>query len=144
VVNAALSYGYAVLLGEAISALAAAGLDPAAGFLHADDGNRPSLALDLMEEFRPLIVDATVCELFRRGSLARRHGRVEADRGGVWLTEKGRRALVSGLEDRLLTIAYHVPSGTKTSYRRAIHLQAAQIASDIEAGDVRYRPVTWR
>ena len=52
-VNAALSYGYAILAGEAVSALCAAGLDPGIGLLHADADRRPSLALDLMEEFRP-------------------------------------------------------------------------------------------
>lgn len=85
-----------------------------------------------------------MCELFRRGSLTASHGRVETDRAGVWLTENGRRRLLAGLEDRFLTIATHVPSGTKTSYRRSLHLQAAQIAADVDAWDVRYRPVTWR
>ena len=52
-VNAALSYGYAIILAEAVSALCAAGLDPALGLFHAEQDNRPSLALDLMEEFAP-------------------------------------------------------------------------------------------
>ena len=72
VVNAALSYGYAILAGEAVSALCAAGLDPAIGLLHADADRRPSLALDLMEEFRPLIVDQVVTAAIKRGSLHRR------------------------------------------------------------------------
>ena len=64
VVNAALGYGYgygyAMLLGECVSALVAAGLDPAIGMLHEDADRRPSLGLDLMEEFRPMIVDQVV------------------------------------------------------------------------------------
>jgi CRISP-associated protein Cas1 len=53
VVNAALSYGYAILAGEAVSALCTAGLDPAIGLLHADADRRPSLALDLMRSSGP-------------------------------------------------------------------------------------------
>ncbi len=56
-INAALGYGYAMLLAECESALVAAGLDPSIGLMHEDLDRRPSLALDLMEEFRPMVVD---------------------------------------------------------------------------------------
>src|SRR5664280_3142719 len=82
VANAALSYTYAVLLGEAVSALGAAGLDPAVGMLHADDDMRPSLALDLIEEFRPLIVDQIVVAVARRGELRLEHGPSRGGRAG--------------------------------------------------------------
>jgi CRISPR-associated protein Cas1 len=62
VVNSALSFGYAILLSEAVSALVAAGLNPAVGFLHTDQDGRPSLALDLVEEFRPPIADQVVMD----------------------------------------------------------------------------------
>jgi CRISPR-associated endonuclease Cas1 len=75
VVNAALSYGYTLLLGEAVAALAAAGLDPAIGLLHTDADRRPSLALDLIEEFRPLVVDQVVITAARTGRLGAEHGR---------------------------------------------------------------------
>ena len=55
--NAALSYGYAILLSECVGALHAAGLEPSLGIAHAPTDKRPSLALDLMEQFRPLLVD---------------------------------------------------------------------------------------
>ena len=71
-VNSALSFGYAILLSEAVSALVATGLDPAIGFLHTDHDGRPSLALDLVEEFRPLVVDQIVMEALRRRRLAPR------------------------------------------------------------------------
>jgi CRISPR-associated endonuclease Cas2 len=80
VVNAALSYGYAIPLGETFTALRAAGLDPAIGLLHADHERRPSLALDVMEEFRPLIVDQVVVTAATRGWLRPEHGE-SADRG---------------------------------------------------------------
>src|SRR5207248_2932970 len=75
VVNAALSLGYTLLLGEAVAALAAAGLDPAIGLLHTDADRRPSLALDLVEEFRPLIVDQVVITACTGGRLTVEHGR---------------------------------------------------------------------
>jgi hypothetical protein len=102
VINAALSYGYAIVLGEAVSALCAAGLDPAIGLLHAEQDRRPSLALDLMEEFRPLIVDQVVIAAARRGELRPEHGRREETLHGVLLTKAGREILVGGYEHRML------------------------------------------
>ncbi len=72
--NAALSFLYTVLLGECVTALHAAGLDPGFGILHAEQKRRPSLALDLMEELRPLIVDQVVVEAARTHRLRPEHG----------------------------------------------------------------------
>jgi CRISPR-associated protein Cas1 len=143
-VNAALSFGYALLTGEAVSAAAAAWLDPSIGFLHGDDDGRPSLALDLMEEFRPLIVDTTVLNLFRRGRLSVDHFRVETDRPGVLLTDEGRRRFLDAFEERMLTVFAHVPSGKRVSYRRSIYLQAVQFAAVLAGREYAYRPVVWR
>jgi CRISPR-associated protein Cas1 len=82
VVNAALSYGYALLASEATTALRAAGLDPAIGLLHADHERRPSLALDIMEEFRPLVVDQVVITAATRGWLGPEHGEHLRPRAG--------------------------------------------------------------
>jgi CRISP-associated protein Cas1 len=83
VVNAALSYGYTILVGEAVSALCAAELDPNIGLLHADDDHRPALSLDLMEEFRPLIVDQVVLAAVNRHELRPEHGRRDAAAAGA-------------------------------------------------------------
>ena len=83
--NAALSYGYAILLSECVGALHAAGLESSLGIAHAPTDKRPSLALDLMEQFRPLLVDQTVMALLRTRKLRPEHGFVEAEAGGVWL-----------------------------------------------------------
>ncbi len=144
VVNAALGYGYAILEGECVSSLVSAGLDPIAGWMHADHRRRPSLALDLMEEFRPLIVDTVVIELFRRGALGIEHGRAEQTRAGVWLTSEGRKRLVAALEDRLLTRVGYPPTGQRVSYRRVLRLQAAALAAVVRTGGRAYRSVGWR
>lgn len=144
VVNAALSYGYAVLLGEAVSSCASAGLDPGAGFLHGDDARRPSLALDLMEEFRPHIVDTAVLELVRRGHLDSGDVRPDPHRPGVLLTEAARRRLLAALEDRLLSVAHHTPSGLRLTRRRHIYAQGAQLARCVSDTTYQYEPARWR
>ncbi len=59
------------------------------------------------------------------------------------LTEKGRRTLIAGIEDRLLTVAHHLASGNKASYRRQIQLQARALVRSIVKGEP-YKPVRWR
>lgn len=80
--NAALSYGYAILLSECVGVLRAAGLEPSLGIAHAPTDKRPSLVLDLMEQFRPLLVGQTVMALLRTCKLGPEHGVVEAEAGG--------------------------------------------------------------
>jgi CRISPR-associated protein Cas1 len=144
VVNSSLGYGYAILEGEATAALVGAGLEPGVGFLHADDPGRASLSLDLMEEFRPLVVDTVVVELARRRALTSRHGRRDERTHGILLTEKGRKLVTARLEDRLLTMASHAPSRTRVTYRRLVQLQAASLARIIRTGVVDYQTTGWR
>lgn len=96
--NAALSYGYAILLSECVGVLHAAGLEPSLGIVHTPTDKRPSLALDLMEQFRPLLVDQTVMALLRIRKLRPEHGVVEAEAGGVWLGGDGKKILVDAYE----------------------------------------------
>lgn len=102
VADAALSYLYTILLGESVSALYAAGLDPAIGVLHSDHERRPSLALDLMEEFLPFVVDQVVLTAARSRALTDNHGRSEEGRPGELLTKAGRAAVLDGYERRML------------------------------------------
>ena len=99
--NAALSYAYAILLAECTGALLAAGLEPSLGVLHASTDKRPSLSLDLMEEFRPLLVDRTVLSLLRSKRLRPEHATTSPDGEGVWLNSKGKKTLVDGYEATL-------------------------------------------
>lgn len=96
--NAALSYGYAILLSECVGALHAAGLEPSLGIAHAPTDKRPSLALDLMEQLRPLLVNQTVRALLRTRKLRPEHGVVEAEAGGVWLGGDDKKILVDAYE----------------------------------------------
>ncbi len=141
--NAALSFGYTLLLGEAVAGLSMAGLDPHVGFLHAEEQGRPSLALDLVEEFRPLLVDTVVLELFRRRVLTSESFRRDQEKA-VYLKDGPRREFLAAFEERLLTRFAHVPSSTRTSYRRGVLLQARQLAGVILGYTDEYRPVSWR
>lgn len=144
VVNAALGYGYAVLFGECATSLVAAGLDPTIGLLHVEQTQRSSLALDLAEEFRPVIVDATVVSMARSDALATHHGRPAPNGEGVWLTEDGKRSLIAAVERRLLTKVHHVGVDRKVSYRRAIQLQAMALRRRYVDADDEYMPMLWR
>jgi len=144
-VNSLLSFGYAVLLPEVEGACRTAGLDPRYGFLHPKGRNRPSLALDLIEEFRPLIVDTTVLSVLNRGIVKPDRDFVTKQKGGCRISnDEARRAFLAALERRMLTRFAHTPSGVRTSYRRALHLQARQLATVLLGLRTDYEPVMWR
>jgi CRISP-associated protein Cas1 len=144
IVNAALSYGYAIVLGEAVAALCAAGLDPAVGLLHAEQDRRPSLALDLMEEFRPLIVDQVVIAAARRGELSPEHGRREESLHGVLLTKAGREILVGGYERRMLQHTKGALPGLSGSLRRHLYRQAERLSAYVHDPEATWTGLSWR
>lgn len=144
VVNAALSYGYAIILGEVVSALCAAGLDPAIGLLHTEQDHRPSLALDLMEEFRPLVVDQVVIAASRRKELRPEHGRREEAIHGVLLTKAGKEILVSGYERRMLQHTRGALPGMSGSLRRHLYRQAERLATCISDPAASWTGLSWR
>ena len=98
-VNALLSFVYALLLHDCVAALTAVGLDPSVGFLHEDRPGRPSLALDLMEEFRPLVADRLVLSLINRKQVEA-GGFVKRDGGAVEMSDATRRAVVEAYQAR--------------------------------------------
>ena len=126
--NAALSYGYAILLSECVGALHAAGLEPSRGIAHAPTDKLPSLALDLMEQFRPLLVDQTVMALLRTCKLRPEHGVVEAEAGGVWLGSDGKKTLVDAYEAACQRSVTGALPGYSGSWRRHIAHSAQMLA----------------
>lgn len=124
-VNAMLSLGYSVLSKEVAGVCHAVGLDPFLGFLHQPRYGRPALALDLMEEFRPLVADSVVISLINRREIA------ESDfistTSGTFLNEHGRRVFWEGWFRRMDTEVSHPEFGYKMSYRRMIEVQARQL-----------------
>ncbi len=98
-INALLSFLYAMLGHDCRSALEAHGLDPQVGFLHADRPGRASLALDLMEELRPVLADRLALSLINRRQLVRRRLRGGGG-GGVRLTDDARKTVLIAWQER--------------------------------------------
>ena len=142
--NAALSYGYAILLSECVGALHAAGLEPSLGIAHAPTDKRPSLALDLMEQFRPLLVDQTVMALLRTRKLRPEHSVVEAEAGGVWLGADGKKILVDAYEAACQRSVTGALPGYSGSWRRHIAHSAQMLARAIAEPDYRWSGGAWR
>lgn len=121
-VNALLSFVYALLVKDLSIVLQAVGLDPLLGFYHRPRYGRPSLALDLAEEFRPLIGDSVVLTLINNGEVSPASFLSQA--GAVALTEAGRRAVLAAYERRMDSEITHPLFGYKISYRRILAVQA--------------------
>lgn len=136
--NALLSFLYALLRHDCEGAVQAVGLDPAVGFLHADRPGRPSLALDLMEEFRALFADRLALRLINRGQVA--PDGFSADPGGaITMDEKTRRTIVSAYQQRKLEELTHPLLDEKVPIGLMPHLQARLLARTIR-GDVEIYP----
>lgn len=142
--NAALSYAYAILLGECVGALHAAGLAPSLGVLHAPTDKRPSLALDLMEEFRPLLVDQTVMALLRTRRIRSEHGAPGPQGDGVWLSADGKKTVVDAYEATAQRSVTGALPGFSGSWRRHIHHEAQLMARAIAEPDYQWTGITWR
>lgn len=141
-VNAMLSYGYGVLAKEVTIALERAGLDPKLGFYHHVRGGRPALALDLMEEFRPLIIDSIVISLVTRGDIG--DGDFLRVGDAVSLTAIGRKKLLGAYERRLETLIQHPIFGYSISYRRVIDVQSRLLGRHLLGEIKEYTPFTTR
>jgi CRISPR-associated protein Cas1 len=141
-VNAMLSFGYSMLVKECVAAAVAVGFEPGLGFYHKLRPGRPSLALDLMEEFRPLIVDSTVLSLVNAREIKASH----FDRRGraIVLTDEGRRTFIAAIERRLHSSITHPTFGYTVTYRRALHVQARLLARAVQGDVPAYPPFTTR
>jgi CRISPR-associated protein Cas1 len=121
-VNAMLSFGYALLTREWTTVLQAVGFDPYLGFYHQPRYGRPALALDLMEEFRPLIADSVVLTVVNNGEV-KPEDFIHA-MGAVSLTSTGRTRFIEAYERRMSQEITHPIFGYKISYRRVLEVQA--------------------
>lgn len=117
-----LSFGYALLAKECTIALLAEGLDPWWGLYHRPRHGRPALALDLMEEFRPLVVDSAVATAVNTGMLA--SSDFTRSKAACILTDSGRKAFIRAYEARLDQLVTHPLFDYRCSWRSIIRLQA--------------------
>lgn len=128
-VNCLLSYVYGLLVKDCTATLFGVGFDPYLGVYHRPRFGRPALALDLAEEFRPLIADSVVINLINNGEVKAPDFVVRA--GGVALTGAGRKAVLAAYERRLDIEVTHPTFGYKISYRRVIEVQSRVLGAHL-------------
>lgn len=128
-VNAMLSLAYSLLTKDVTVALFSVGFDPYLGFFHRPRYGRPSLALDLMEEFRPIVADSTVINVINNGII---RDKDFLGRGlGVALKSEARRQFILAYERRMDQLIRHPVFGYQISYRRVLEVQARLLARHI-------------
>lgn len=125
-VNSLLSFGYSLLTNQVASAVQLVGLDHYVGYLHSSVYGRPALALDIMEEFRPVIVDSVVLTLLNHRMLTTDDFVVEL--GAYRLKDQRRKVFFTQFEERLNEEVTHPIFGYKVKYRRCIELQVRLVA----------------
>ena len=136
-VNALLSFGYTLALNDVLSAVQMTGLDPYLGTFHVPEAGRPALGLDLLEEFRPLVIDRLVLDMLQRDAISRSDFERPKERPeAVYLTKSGRALLIERYEGVLNS---RVAVGREqTTWRRAILLQAQAVARVIRGEQAQY------
>lgn len=127
--NSMLNYGYGILYSTVWGAVVLAGLEPFAGFIHTDRPGKPSLCLDLVEEFRQRVVDRTVISFVTKGTPIKLQDGMLAD--------QTRRKLIDNIQERLESRETY--RGKQHKLRTIIQLQARRIASFLR-GETDYRP----
>ncbi len=141
-VNALLSFTYALLVKDTTTTLTAVGFDPYFGVLHRPRFGRPAAALDLAEEFRPLVAESVVLQVINNGEVTRRHFLSRA--GGCQLEKEGRRSVIRAYERRMSHEIKHPVFGYRVNYRRAIEVQARLLAAYLLDEVADYTPFVTR
>jgi CRISP-associated protein Cas1 len=137
-VNSLLSFGYSLLTNKVASAVQLVGFDHFVGYLHSSFYGRPALALDVVEEFRPVIVDSVVLNILNHRILAANDFVVEL--GAYRLKPEKRTVFFTKLEERLNEEVSHPIFGYKTTYRRCLELQVRLLAKFITGEIGEYPP----
>ena len=140
--NAVLSFLYSMLIKQALVSSIAVGFDPYMGFYHQPKYGKPALALDLAEEFRPIIADSAALTLFNNSELG--VGDFIRRSGAVALTQSGRKAVIRAFERRLDTLITHPLFGYSVSYRRIMEVQARLLGRHILGELPKYPAFTTR
>jgi len=137
-VNALLSWGYGVLLGRMFAIAVQAGFDPYLGFFHATEPYRPNLVLDLMEEFRPVIVDQAVISTIHSGLLTTDDFEPSPDGMGVWLGKMGKKVFLAQLDRQFQKRMRYAPQNRRLAMSQITLEQARWAGRCLVAQDLDY------
>lgn len=141
--NALLSFLYAILAHDAASALEGVGLDPAVGFLHRDRPGRPGLALDLMEEFRPILADRLALSLINRQQV-KPSGFRTTETGAVLMDDDTRKTVLKAYQSRKQEEIYHPFLDERIPVGLLLHAQAMLLARHLRGDLDGYPAFFWR
>lgn len=144
--NSMLSLGYSILMNELYGAIEIKGLNPYFGMMHRDAEKHPTLASDMMEEWRAVLVDAAVMSMINGHEIAIDDFELDFDEPGCYLTREGLKIFLNKLEKKFQTeVRYLTYVDYAVSFRRAIALQIGCLVKAIEAGDASvYEPIKIR
>jgi len=142
-INALLSFLYALLLGDCSAAAQGVGLDPQMGFLHTLRPGRPGLALDLMEELRPVLADRLALTLVNRAQLTPKDF-IEREGGAVEMTDDGRRQIITAYQERKQDEITHQTIEEKMPMGLVPHIQARLLARHLRGDLSAYPPFLYR
>lgn len=141
--NAMISFGYTLLFHEIYTAVVNNGLSPYFGFLHALRNHHPALVSDLMEEWRPVLVDAMVMALVQKGSIKTDHFEAAKRSDGVYLTKEGRTIFLQAYEKKLRAVNRY--DDVDFSFRHSLNYHVKLYATALMHGDAEaYKPVQIR
>ena len=144
--NSMISLGYSILMNEIYCKVEMKGLNPYFGFIHRDAEKHPTLVSDMVEEWRAVIVDATVMSLVNGNEISKEQFSFDEDGAGCYLTKEGLKVFLNKLERKFQTeVRYLRYVDYPVSFRRGILLQADSLAKAIEEGDANiYEPIIIR
>ena len=143
--NALLSFTYTLLRKDVEAKIQLVGLDPYLGFFHALGYNRPALALDMMEEFRPSVADLVVLALINQNHITPDDFEWTNNPDlPVRMSQPAIQTVLAAYEDRLADEVYHPLTNGQTDYRRVIELQVRTMARIIRGEESDYPPVSFR
>lgn len=140
--NSLLSFLYTLLTNDVASSLEAVGLDPYVGFLHQDRPGRPSLALDLMEELRPIFADRLALSLVNRKQIMGK-GFTQKESGGILMDDETRKAVLVAWQERKKEEIIHPYLKEKIPFGLIPHVQAMLLARYLRGDLDAYPPFFW-
>ncbi len=142
-VNAMLSFGYALLANDCASALEGVGLDAYVGLMHRDRPGRKSLALDLMEELRPVFVDRLILTLINNRQIQKEHFEVMSD-GAVRFTDTGKKKFLTAWQERKSETITHPYLHEKIPWGLVPYVQALLLSRHLRGDIEAYPPFLWK
>lgn len=144
--NSMLSLGYSIVMNELYGKIVSHGLNPYFGFLHSDKEQHPTLASDLMEEWRAVIVDSMVMSMINGHEIFKEHFEQGIDMPGIFITGEGMKIFIAKYDKKVRTEAKYIDDiDYKVSFRRAMDIQISKLVKAIEEEDYTiYSPIRIR